>query len=253
MNAIILAGDDKNGVAKLGISNKAFLKVHGRIMVDYVVDGLRASDHVDKISIVGPVASLKEHFKDRVDYYFEAVDCIFENVKLGLEPFKNNERVLVLTSDVPMLTGSCVTDFVMRCEVIKADLCYPIVDRIDNERIFPGFKRTYVKLQDGTFTGGNIFYFNPEVVKPCRDFFLKAIENRKKPWKTGRLLGFRFLLMLLLGRLTINGLEKRLSELLKINAVAIISPYPELANDIDKISDLDMVEKYLKTIAKTNT
>jgi len=250
MNAIILAGNDKNGEAKLGISNKAFLKVHDRIMVDYVVSGLRASDHVDKISIVGPIDHLKEHLKNRVDYYFEAVDCIFENVKLGLEPFKADDRVLVITSDVPLLTGSCVTDFVMRCEEKKADLCYPIVDRIDNEKIFPGFKRTYVKLQNGVYTGGNIFYFNPEVVKPCRDFVLKAIEYRKKPWKTGRMLGFRFLIMLLLGSLTISGLEKRLSELLNINAAAIISPYPELANDIDKISDLEMVETYLKVNEK---
>lgn len=250
MNAIILAGNDKNGEAKLGLSNKAFLKLHGRIMVDYVVDGLRASDHVDKISIVGPVVSLKEHLKDRVDYYFEAVDCIFENINIGLEPFKKDDRVLVLTSDVPLLTGSCVTDFVMRCEDKKADLCYPVVERTVNERLFPGFKRTYVKLQNGTYTGGNIFYFNPEVVKSCRDFVLKAIEHRKKPWKTGRMLGFRFLIMLLLGSLTITGLEKRLSELLNINAAAIVSPYPELANDIDKMSDIEMVETYLKASEK---
>jgi hypothetical protein len=64
------------------------------------------------------------------------------------------------------------------------------------------------------------------------------------------MLGFNFLIMLLLGSLTISGLEKRLSELLNINAVAIISPYPELANDIDKISDLEMVESYLKTSEK---
>ena len=127
MNAIILAGNDKNGEAKLGISNKAFLKVHDRIMVDYVVSGLRASDHVDKISIVGPVDHLKEHLKNRVDYYFEAVDCIFENVKLGLEPFKADDRILVITSDVPLLTGSCVTDFVMRCEEKKADLCLSLI------------------------------------------------------------------------------------------------------------------------------
>jgi len=246
MNAIILAGNDKNGEAKLGISNKAFLMVNGSPMVNYVVKGLRASEHVKEISIVGPVDLLKAQLSDEVDYCFEAVDCIFENIKIGLEPFKNDERVLVLTSDVPMLTGASITDFINRCEARKPDLGYPIVEEKHNKQLYPGFKRTYVKLQNGTYTGGNVFYFNPQVVKPCRDFVLKAIENRKKPWKTGKMLGFRFLIMLLLGRLTISGLEKRLSELLGINALAIVSPYPEIANDIDKMSDLEMTEKYMK-------
>jgi len=246
MNAIILAGNDKNGQAKLGIDNKAFLKVNGRNMIEYVIDGLKASDHIDKISIVGPIEELKKSVGDRVDFYYESVDCIFENVKLGLEPFKDDERVLVLTSDVPMLSGSSVTDFVMHSEEKKPDLAYPIVDKSLNEKLFPGFERTYVKLQNGTFTGGNIFYFNPHIVQPCKDFFVKAIENRKKPWKTGKMLGFKFLILLLLGRLTIAGVEKRFSELLNIKAIAIVSTYPELANDIDKMSDLKVVEHFLK-------
>ena len=35
------------------------------------------------------------------------------------------------------------------------------------------------------------------------------------------------------------------SELLNIKAVAVISPFPQLANDVDKPSDIEWWEKYL--------
>lgn len=245
MNVIILAGNDKNGVAKIGVSNKALLKIKNIEMIRYVVDGLRNSQEISEISVVGPVDILKSVLNKNVDYYFESSDSIFENLEKGLEPFQNEERTLVLTSDVPWLTGESVDDFVRQCELAKPDLGYPIVNKVHIEKKFPGFKRTYVTLQEGTFTGGNIFYFNPRIVSKCKDFVVKAIASRKKPWRTVKMLGPGFLVMLLLGKLTISGLETRVSKLLKIEAKAIVTQYPEIANDIDKFIDVEMAQRHL--------
>lgn len=244
INAIVLAGDSKNEAVKDGVNNKSFLTIRGKWMVEYVVEAIRLSPYIDKISIVGPVKKLERKLGEKVDYYVEERGDIFDNLEAGLEPFDKNGYVLVATSDIPMIREEIVNDFIRRCDDIKADLCYPIVEKHVNDDKYPGFHRTYVKMREGIFTGGNIFYVNAGIIKPCAEFARKVIAYRKKPWKTGKLLGIRFLIMLLTGMLSISSVEERIWQLLNIRAVAIISPFPELANDLDKSSDLEMMYKY---------
>lgn len=71
------------------------------------------------------------------------------------------------------------------------------------------------------------------------------VEYRKTPWKVARVLGLDLLMLLTLGRLLIGEVERRFFELLGIKAVAVISTFPQLADDVDKPSDIEMVEKYL--------
>lgn len=233
---VILAGDNQSDVEAVNVPNKALLNICGRPMIEYVVDALRTSSSVGRISIVGPVESLRAYLGQKVDYYFEGTGSFFENLDAAMQPFRN---------DVPMITGEVIDDFINRCITTGADLCYPIVEKSINECMFPGFKRTYVKLKEGTFTGGNIFYINPAVMDSCRHFAALLVKYRKTPWKTARLLGLDLLAMLSLGVLSISRIEQRFSELLGIKAVAVISPFPQLANDVDKPSDIEMVEKYL--------
>ena len=244
INAVVLAGDSKKSLVQEGVENKSLLPINGRPMVEYVVDALGESPLVGKVSIVGPVEHLKACLGDKADYYIEDRDSLFENVKAGIEPFSNDGAVLIVTSDIPMITGRMITDFVQRAVQQGKDFCYPIVNKQVNEKHFPGVERTYVRLKDGTYTGGNLIYLNPAVVGPCEELMKKLIENRKQPWKTARLLGFRFLAGLLLGFLTISEVEERFSRLLDIKASAIVVPYPEIGNDVDKPSDVEMVTRY---------
>ncbi|HHY81790.1 MAG TPA: NTP transferase domain-containing protein [Clostridiales bacterium] len=248
INAVVLAGDSKKGAVQEGIDNKSLLPINGKPMVEYVIDALRDSPLVDKISIIGPTLPLKEHLGDKVDYYIESRDSLFENVKAGLEPFANDKAVLVVTSDIPMITGEMVTDFIQKSMNLGCDFCYPIVEKQLNEKRFPGVERTYVRLKDGTYTGGNIIFLNPSVVGPCEEFARKLIEFRKQPWKTSRMLGLKFLVGLLLGSLSIPEVEERFCRLLDIKASAIVVSYPEIGNDVDKPSDVEMVKRYFNSM-----
>lgn len=244
VKAVVLAGGSYKD--DLDINNKSFIEIGGRWIVEYVVDGLRDSNLVDGISIIGPVDRLKERLQGKVDHFIQEDKDLLVNLQKGLTPFKDQDFVLVVTSDIPMINGQVVTDFVQRCYDQPADLCYPIVDKRVNDKLFPGFTRTYVKLREGTFTGGNILGLNPKVVEDCEDLARKIIDNRKKPWDIGKFLGSKILILLATGKLSISHLEKRFFELLGIKARAIINPYPELANDIDKPEDVELVKYYLK-------
>lgn len=239
MNAIILAGS--TGEEKL--PDKALIKIKGKYMITYVIDALRQSGKIDKIAVVGDRNKLN-HLDD-IDLIIDQGSSIVENVIKGIEPFKNDKRVLILTCDIPMLTKDAVIDFIEQSESKDADLCYPIVKREDNERKFPGAKRTYVRIREGTFTGGNIFYINPAIIDSCINAANQFISYRKKPWKLGRLLGLKILILFAFGRVTIDQLEGKVSELFNIKAKAIISRYPEIGNDIDKDEDVEMANKFI--------
>ena len=59
------------------------------------------------------------------------------------------------------------------------------------------------------------------------------------------MLGWKYLCSLLAGNLTIKQIEERVANILKINAVGIISPFPEVGIDVDKPSDLQLVTEVL--------
>ncbi len=247
MDVIVLAGEKRDNSIGAGEEkiNKAFYKIKDKHMIEYVVETLRKCDCIDRIAVVGPKDKLEPVIGDIVDKIIEGTDSIVSNILLALEHFPGRREMLIVTSDIPMITREAVEDFVARCRQKDVDLCYSIVDKKVNDHKYPGVRRTYARLWEGQFTGGNVFYFNPEVVDKCKDFVEKMLEYRKSPMKMARVLGFGFLLRLALGILTINAIQRKCESLLGIRGAAVISPYPEIGNDVDRLSDLEVIEKYM--------
>lgn len=255
MNVIVLAGDKKvnsdvsdstkQNEATAKIQNKALLRLKNKYMIEYIIDTLRSSSMIEKIAVVGPKEHLAPILGDRVDYIIESTDSIVTNGLMALEYFKEEPQVLIATSDIPMLTVEALEDFINQALNAKADLCYSVVDKKINDEKYPEVKRTYARLREGQFTGGNIFLFNPSAKDRCKDFIESMLEYRKSPAKMAMVLGFGFLIRLALGILTINSVQKKCEKLLGIKGAVIISEYPEVGNDVDKISDIQFVEKYL--------
>ena len=244
MNAIVLAGEKRSESGK-SLENKALLKIKDKYMIDYVIDTVNNVKSIDKIAVVGLKEELSKAIGHKVDYVIEGTDSIVENIIKALECFPGEKEMLVLTCDIPMITVEALEHFILEAKESKADLCYSIIDKRVNDEKYPEVKRTYAKLWNGQFTGGNVFYFNPCIKDKIKDFAEEMLEYRKNPAKMAGLLGFGFIIRLILGILTINAVKKKLRKLLGINAAAVISPYPEIGNDVDKISDIQFVEKYL--------
>lgn len=246
MDVIVLAGEKKdisnNGEEK---QNKAFYKIKDKHMIEYVVETLRKSSCIGRIAVVGPKDKLESVIGGIVDIVIEGTDSIVSNILLALDYFHDEKEILIVTSDIPMITREAIEDFVARCSQKDVDLCYSIVDKKVNDQKYPGVRRTYARLWEGRFTGGNVFYFRPEVKDKCKDFVEKMLEYRKSPAKMASILGFVFLLRLAFGILTINAIQRKCEALLGIRGAAVISPYPEIGNDVDRLSDLEFIEKYM--------
>ncbi len=248
VNAIVLAG--RTTADALGeftrASSKALVDINGKPMISYVLSALLSAPRVGQIVVVGPreeLAPVVESDRVRV---VEDAGSIIDNIRTGARQLPSGEKILIATSDIPMLTGPIVEGFIDLCLNRPADLYYPIVEKNVNEQKYPLVKRTYVSLQEGTFTGGNLFLVEPWIIEPVAPKVNAFIENRKNPIQLSRLLGLSFLVKLLLKLLTIPELEKKMGQLWGVRAVAINCPMPEIGIDVDKPNDLQLVRAALK-------
>lgn len=244
LNAIILAGEQpiKNWG---GTGSKALFRINGKMMIDYVIDALKNVDDIGKIVVIGPGNELKKCLGERVDAIIDSNGSIMQNIMAGIKSLGCDNKLLVCTADIPLITPAAVKDFIAQAKALDADLCYPIVEKRVNDEKYPEAERTYVKIKEGVFAGGNVFYVNPCVMGKGLETAEKLLGVRKKPLKMARLLGFGFMVQLLLGTLTISKVEKRLSSMLNIKGRAVISKFPEISNDVDKATDVIVVTAHL--------
>ena len=247
MDAIILAGAKNTGPLK-GCSNSPYeagIEIAGRPMVELVVEALLKVKRVDRIVVVVPEGILSPDLEREIWKAVLPGETMVDSLLAAFEALEPDEPVLVVTSDIPLITPEAVDDFLDRCGRRSAEVYYSFVSKEVNERKYPGVQRTYVRLKDGTFTGGNIILIHPRVVREHRKRLIQAVALRKQPFKLCRLLGLRFFVKLLFGRLTVGEIERRVERILHLRGAGIVSPYPEVGIDVDKPSDLELARKAL--------
>lgn len=145
-------------------------------------------------------------------------------------------RVLVATADLPHLTPEAVRFLLERAP--EAALVYPIVPKERVEARFPGNRRTYARLREGTFTGGNLLLLDKALFFQALPLARRAVALRKNPLALARMVGLDILVKLLLGRLSLLEVEARAKRILGVEARALITPYPEVGVDVDREEDL---------------
>lgn len=248
VNAIILAGSEmKREGGRL--ANKALLTLNGRHMVDYVIEALKKSGYVDKIIVTGSAGELRILQDRGVDAVIDCNGTIMQSLLQGAGSLNADKKLLVCSCDIPFITSEAVRDFIEKAMETKADICYPVVEKNKNEEKFPGVRRTYVRIKDGTFTGGNIFYIDPKVLEKGIGLAEKLLEARKNPFKMAGILGLGFLTQFLTGTLTLEKIEKKFSALIQLKGKAIITQYPEIGNDIDRPEDIAFAQAYFSAKA----
>lgn len=225
--------------------NKALYQIQGKMMVEYVIEAAKGAADIGKIVLVGNKSELEGPLSSKVDAVIDSGGSVTENILAGIKYLGYDNYVLICSSDIPFITSEALEDFIDCSKATGADFCYPVVEKNENDKKFPDMQRTYIKTKEGLFTGGNIFYINPEVVERCFLIAEKLIGARKNPFKMAKMLSMGLLINLALGNLSIKKAEKRFSKVLGVKARAIISEYPEIGNDIDKPADVIVAAGYL--------
>jgi GTP:adenosylcobinamide-phosphate guanylyltransferase len=241
IDAVVLAGGvDKGDIAAgLGVVHRPLLEVGGQPIVERVLAALRGAAEIGKVALVAPLPVQAVASEEAVDARVVAGDSYVDNMAGGVTATSpGSDRLLIITGDLPLITAAAVDDFVRQSLASRAVLCYAIIPKESSERRFPGGRRTYVRLREGTFTGGNAIVVTRDFVELQRHLLDRLFAVRKNPLKMASLLGVRFVFGLLTHRLTLPHIEARASAILGARAAAIISAYPELGFDVDKLDDL---------------
>ena len=237
VDAVVLAGRENTGRLREVSSERyeANIEIAGKPMVTFILDVLDAMPEIGRVYLVGPSDGLGRYAGGKVEVVEPGAD-LFDNVRIGLEAAKT-EYVVICASDVPLVTRDIRSDSSMRAA--GADFCYPVSSQEDCDRLFPGVKRTYVALREGTFTGGNIFFVHKPAIGRAWPMVEKMIGYRKSPLKMASVLGPGLLLKFALKMASVAELEERVAELLDLKPKAILGADPEIGVDVDKPSDLD--------------
>lgn len=246
-NAVVLGGGLNEGPlqALSPARYEALIPIGSKVMVEYVVEALLSSRRIEQIVVVGPLQELSPLLrKDRVRLV-NVAGGIIENAEKGLDLLPGGERVLLTTADIPLLTADAVDNFLALCGDMSADVYYPIIPKEVVEERFNANRRTYVRLKEGLFTGGNVILLNSKVFKQCMRNGQKIFQKRKSPLGLCRLIGISFVLKYLLRLLGVPDVLKKASELLGVKGEVVISRYPEIGVDVDKPGDLELAKRTL--------
>lgn len=240
VTAVVLGGGGGDALSKAaGVPAKALVPFGGRPLASYVLDALRESSRVGQVVYVGEATPAIVAQADRV---FPAEDTFLGSFSagvgaaLGVAP---HNPALVLSADLPWLTGAAIDDFVRAAEASGAALAYPIIRREVALAQFPGQARTFVKLKDGRFTGGNLMLLATEAVPVLLPFIERAYRGRKNPLALARLFGPDFIVRLAFGRLEVAAVERRAERILGVRVRALPTPHAGIGADVDKPEHLE--------------
>jgi CTP:molybdopterin cytidylyltransferase MocA len=249
LDAVIMAGGDPEKDADLlsqahDAPTKALIAHQGKTFLQRIVSALLESGRIEQIVIVGLPAEHRPDFGPRVAYLPDQGGMV-ANARAGVAALRSDgrdpERIVIASSDIPLITPAIVNDTIDRCLPHDVDYCYAIVRQEVMERAFPGSGRTFIPLVEGRFAGGDLCLVKPSVLNVRQDILRELTGQRKTFWKQLRAVGLDTVFLLLIRRLSIPHLERRCKAVLGISGKAIISPHSEIAMDVDKPHHLHLV------------
>jgi len=223
---------------------KALIDVAGKPMVQWVLDALDEAEKIDEIVMVG----LSE---------YEGLDCakistfvpdqgsMLNNIRAGLEAVEEidprAEHVATVSSDIPSINAEMVDWIIDEVSRSDEDIYYSVITREVMEERFPTSNRSYTRLKDMQVCGGDLNAVRVRIARDNDELWDRILSARKNVFKQAALIGFDTLVLLLLGRITLERAIEVVTRRLNVTGRAIVCPYAEIGMDIDKPHQLEIL------------
>jgi CTP:molybdopterin cytidylyltransferase MocA len=229
---------------------KALIPIAGRPMVTYVLAALAESRYVGRIVVVGTDLEMDLEMAQPLDVVAcqgELIPNVMRGVQRAVELVPDLEGVLVTGSDLPLLTPTIIDQFIESCLQTDHDAYYGVVERSVMETRFPASRRTYVRLADGEFAGGDLLLLRQAAAGLDLALWHRLAAARKNPLRQVWMLGGPGpALKLLTHRMSLAEAEARASKAFNVRARVIVCPHAELGMDVDRPCQLEIVSSELE-------
>lgn len=227
---------------------KALLEVGGRPMLEWVLEALDRAESVGRVMVIGLTEQEAAVQSRRATTWLPDQGSMLANIRAGLLALRRDqpdaEHALLVSADIPAITPDVIDWRVKAAEAEPSDIDYAVVSRDTMEARFPGVQRSYVRLRDVEVCGGDINVIRTDLVED-EALWERLIAARKSARQQAALLGLDLLMLLLTRRMTLADAERRVSARLGLRGRATLSPYAEVAMDLDKPAHLAILEEHL--------
>jgi len=243
--AVVLAGSRPGGdpfAEANGVALKPLIPVAGEAMVRRVVRALLATSRITYVSVVTQhVAAIGAALGTDARVSVEPSGAtIAATIEAMLANPATEFPILVTTADHALLTSAMVTQFMGAAAGF--DLAIGVVERRALMARLPTTRRTWIGFRGGAYSGANLFGFGSCEALRAVALWRGVEQDRKKGWRMLLAFGPAVLLGAGLRLRTIDQTLAAIGRRLRLNMGAIVMSDPLAAVDVDKPSDLALVE-----------
>ncbi len=235
-----------------GVAHKCLAPVAGKPMLERVVTALAASGWVGRIAIslndralAAEIPALAPLCDSGRVVPLQAAGSPSRSVLTAADELGRPFPLLVTTADHALLTTEMVDHFCAASLASGAEVTAGVTAAGVLLARYPQSKRTYLSFRDERYSGANLFALMSEGGLQGPQIWLRAEQQRKKPWRIAAIFGPGLLVSYLLRRFSLDEAMARISARLGFSVAAIKMPFAEAAIDVDKAEDLELVEKIL--------
>jgi GTP:adenosylcobinamide-phosphate guanylyltransferase len=228
---------------------KAMLKIADKPMVQWVLDAVGVSDKIEHVIVVGlePDSGISS---EKPLTFIPNQGGMIDNVRTGIakvvELNPDSELVMLVSSDIPALTTEMVDWVIDTALETEDDFYYNLISRDVMEKHYPGANRSFVKLKDVEVCGGDLNVVRVSATYGNDDLWDRLVAARKNAFRQAALFGFSTLILMLTHRLSLQDAIPRVEKQLGIRGRAILCPYAELAMDVDKPHQFEILRADLE-------
>lgn len=248
--AIVLAGNrprETDFAHALGFPAKALIEIGGEPMLGRVVKALLASPSVGKVVIM---AQQPDSLLEGALGWMKAEPRIGlaasgDGISHSILAVAGSEAVpwpvLVTTADHALLTPGMVECFVPNAA--GSDAAVAVVEREVVEAAYPETRRTWLKLSGGAYSGANLFALRTPASRKAIEIWSNVEKDRKKALKLFRFFGPLLALRAATRTISLDSALRTAAGRIGITVAAVRLPFAEAAIDVDKPSDLELVQR----------
>ncbi|MBP9854141.1 MAG: YegS/Rv2252/BmrU family lipid kinase [Candidatus Omnitrophica bacterium] len=246
-NVIILAGNEKGALQDAYGSNKALLPIHGKPMLDWVVEAFNKSDYVGNIIVIGPdeldqLASMR-YVRKRIFEGMNVVQSLIHGVdyvkSLIYSASDQESGYLITFCDAVFLNTEIINHTILNIENSQADIVFPYVEKSAFDQSKIASKRAYIPIGDKNYVGTTIYYVKKfSLVSQLLEDLSKMRKNRKDPGGILKMLGCE-------NNNSLPEIESFLSKKIQTSVRILESPYAELGMDVDTPEDYEFAKVFL--------
>jgi len=253
MDAVVLAGGrvsaDDPLYADSPYGQRCLIDIHGKPMIQWVVDAFSTSEAVDEMIIVGLPSGYRLNINKPFSLLPDTGD-MFTNIRKGVSYSAENKpghaRCFIASGDIPALQTEMI-DW-LAAWIAKnpgSMIYYNVISQSVMEAKFPNAHRSFVRFKDVAVCGGDLNVVDSRFFNQECPIWTRLTQARKHPLRQAAMLGLDTLILVALRMITLEKAVSMVCKRLSLDGTAVVSPYAEMGMDADKPHQLEILRQYL--------